>query len=41
MEKTPIESEVASVPIGYLAIGFVDSCKFNVPLRSASKIQET
>jgi hypothetical protein len=37
MEKTPIESEVASVPVGYLAIGFVDSCKFNVPLRSALK----
>ena len=37
MEKTPIESELASVPVGYLAIGFVDSCKFNVPLLSALK----
>ena len=35
MEKTPIEPELASVPIGYVAIGFVDSDKFNVALISA------
>ena len=37
MEKTPIESELASVAVRYFAIGFVDSCKFNVPLLSALK----
>ncbi len=35
MEKTPIEPELASVPVRYLAIGFVDTDKFNVALVSA------
>ena len=35
MEKVPIEAEIASVPIGHVAIGFVDSDKFNVALSSA------
>ena len=35
MEKTPIEPELASVPIGHVAIGFVDSDNFKVALVSA------
>jgi hypothetical protein len=34
MEKVPIEPELASIPIRYVAIGFVDSDKFNVALIS-------
>ena len=37
MEKTPIEPELTSVPVRYLAIGFVDSDKFDVALLSAFK----
>jgi hypothetical protein len=35
MEKMPIEPELASVSVRYLAIGFVDTDKFNVALVSA------
>jgi len=35
MEKTPIEPELASVSVRYLAIGFVDADKCNVALVSA------
>lgn len=34
MEETPIEPELASVSIRYVAIGFVDCDKFNVALIS-------
>ena len=35
MEVTPIEPELASVPVRYLGIGFIDTDKCNVALVSA------
>jgi len=35
MEETPIEPELASVPIRYLGIGFIDTDQCNVALVSA------
>ena len=35
IEKTPIEPELASVPVRYLAIGFIDTDKCNLALVSA------